>query len=120
MEKNDKSMSSEEKQTVVVLFLLTDLWMEKGRTFSDLFQLRISLTDQDWFRDGYGKEYLLQVDIKNISDIEDLFKKISRKGLADYFAESQTLTLRKPAERIINMARQIHLQIKKKESERNE
>ncbi|MDM8556295.1 hypothetical protein QUF75_16350 [Desulfococcaceae bacterium HSG7] len=120
LEKEDKILSGEEKQTVVVLFLLTDMWMEKDGTFGDLFQLRIHIADLDWFRDGYGKDYLIQVGIEEITHIEDLFRKIYRKGLVYYYSESQTITLRKPAERIINMARKIHSQIKAKESDADE
>ena len=113
LEKENKLLSQEEKQAVVVLFLLTDLWLEKGKSFGDLFQLSIPWTELDWFRDGYGHEYLGQVGIETGDDsaLEQLFRRLSNKGFLDYNAESRTLTLRRPAERLINMARRLYLQI---------
>ena len=113
LEKENKLLSQEEKQAVVVLFLLTDLWLEKGKSFGDLFQLSIPWTELDWFRDGYGHEYLGQVGVEKNDDsaLEQLFRRLSNKGFLDYYAESRTLTLRRPAERLINMARRLHLQI---------
>ena len=113
LEKENKLLSLEEKQAVVVLFLLTDLWLEKGKSFGDLFQLSIPWTELDWFRDGYGREYLGQVGIEKGDDssIEQLFRRLSNKGFLDYSAASRTLTLRRPAERLVNMARRLYLQI---------
>jgi hypothetical protein len=113
LEKETKLLSQEEKQAVVVLFLLTDLWLEKGQSFGDLFQLSITWTELDWFRDGYGREYLGQVGIEKGDEgaLEQLFRRLSNKGLLEYNAEARTLTLRRPAERLINMARRLHRQI---------
>ena len=113
LEKESKHLSQEEKQTMVVLFLLTDLWLEKGKSFGDLFQLSVPWSELDWFRDGYGREYLGQVGIESGDDgaLEHLFRRLSNKGLLEYSAESRTLTLRRPAERLINMARRLHRQI---------
>lgn len=117
LEKVDKVLSNEEKQAIVVLFLLADLWLEKGKSFNDLFQLSIPWIELDWFRDGYGKEYLAQVGIGAKDDlaIEDLFKRLQRKGIVNYNSDTRTVTLRKPAERLYNMARKIHQQLKPKE-----
>lgn len=123
LEKGDKVLSGEEKQTIVVLFLLVDLWLEKGKSYNDLFQLSIPWAELDWFRDGYGKEYLAQVGIGANDDmaIEDLFnKRLHRKGLVNYNIDARTVTLRKPAERLYNMARKIHQQMKPKETIANE
>ena len=113
LEKENKILSQEEKQAVVVLFLLTDLWLEKGKSFGDLFQLSVPWTELDWFRDGYGLEYLGQVGIEKGDDgaLEQLFRRLSNKGFIEYTAESRTLTLRRPAERLINMARRLHRQL---------
>ena len=113
LEKENKLLSQEEKQIVVVLFLLTDLWLEKGKSFGDLFQLSVSWTELDWFRDGYGREYLGQVGIEMGDDgeMEQLFRRLSNKGFLEYSTASRTLTLRRPAERLINMARRLHRQI---------
>ena len=113
LEKENKLLSQEEKQAIVTLFLLTDLWMEKGKGYGDLFQLNIPWTELDWFTDGYGKEYLSQVGIEsgNDSALEQLFKRLAHKGLLEYNDASRSLTLRRPSERLINMARQLHQQI---------
>ncbi len=113
LEKEDKVLSQEEKQTVVVLFLLTDLWLEKGKSFADLFQLSVPWSELDWFRDGYGRDYLGQVGIESGDDgtLEQLFRRLSNKGFLEFSPESRTLTLRRPAERLINMARRLHRQI---------
>lgn len=118
LEKENKLLSQEEKQAVVVLFLLTDLWLEKGKSYGDLFQLNIPWTDLDWFRDGYGREYLSQVGIESDSDnaLEQLFKRLANKGFLEYNADSRTLTLRSPSERLINMARRLHQQINANET----
>ncbi len=117
LEKENKILSQEEKQSVVVLFLLTDLWLEKGKSYADLFQLSIPWSELDWFRDGYGKEYLSQVGIDSDNDgaLEQLFKRLANKGFLEYNDEARCLTLRRPAERLINMARRLHQQIKARE-----
>lgn len=113
LENEDKALSNEEKQTIVVLFLFVDLWLEKGKPYNDLFQLAVTWRDLDWFRDGYGKEYLAQVGIEadDLGPLEDLFRRIARKGMVDYDVETSTVMLRRPAERLLNMARRIHAQI---------
>jgi len=118
LEKGNKLLSQEEKQSVVVLFLLADLWLEKGKSYADLYQMNIPWSEHDWFRDGYGREYLSQVGIErgNETDLESLFKRLANKGFLEYNADSQTLTLRNPCERLINMARQLHQQINPEES----
>ncbi|MBP8002398.1 MAG: hypothetical protein KA314_28645 [Chloroflexi bacterium] len=119
LEKEGKVLSSEEKQTVVVLYLLADLWMEKGKTYGDLFELHIPWRDLDWFRDGYGREYLAQVGLEatdGISKIEDLWQRLSNKGLVAYYPTTSTITLRRPAERLLNMARRIHNQLTAQET----
>ncbi len=110
LEKENKLLSQEEKQAVVVLFLLTDLWLEKSKSYGDLFQLSIPWSELDWFRDGYGKEYLNQVGIDSDSDgaLEQLFRRLANKGFLEYNAEARTLTLRRPSERLINMARRLY------------
>jgi hypothetical protein len=92
--------------------------MEKGKSYADLFQVNIPWAELDWFRDGYGKEYLSQVGIESDSDssLELLFKRLANKGYLEYDADSRTLTLRRPSERLINMARQLHQQINANES----
>jgi hypothetical protein len=122
LEKGDKVLSNEEKQAIVALFLLVDLWLEKGKSYNDLFQLSIPWTELDWFRDGYGKEYLAQVGISANDDLalEDLFRRLQRKGVVNYNVDTRTVTLRKPAERLYNMARKIHQQLKPKETIANE
>ena len=114
VEKVGKQLSMEEKQIIVVLFLLTDLWMERGGTYADLFDLRIAWRELDWFRDGYGREYLAQVNISpnnGLTALEDLWNKMQRRGMAEYDSVTSGLTLRRPSERLINMARQIYNQI---------
>ena len=118
LEKGIKKLTQEEKQTVVVLFLLADLWLEKGKSYADLYQMSIPWSDLDWFRDGYGREYLSQVGIERGNDIafELLFKRLANKGFLEYNPDARTLTLRNPSERLINMARQLHQQINSDES----
>ena len=113
LEKENKLLSQEEKQALVALFLLTDLWMEKGKRYGDLFQLNIPWTELEWFADGYGKEYLSQVGIEsgNENALEQLFKRLAHKGFLEYNDDSRSLTLRQPSERLINMARRLHQQI---------
>ncbi len=118
LEKGTKSLSQEEKQTVVVLFLLADLWLEKGKSYADLYQINIPWSDLDWFRDGYGREYLSQVGIERGNEValESLFKRLANKGFLEYNPDTQTLTLRNPSERLINMARHLHQHINADES----
>jgi hypothetical protein len=111
--KENKLLSQEEKQTVVVLFLLTDLWLEKGKGYGDLFQASVAWGELDWFRDGYGREYLDQVGIEEGNDaaLEQLFRRLAGKGVMEINMDARTLTLRRPAERLINLARRMHQQI---------
>jgi hypothetical protein len=113
LEKENKLLSQEEKQSVVVLFLLTDLWLEKGKSYGDLFQASVAWGELDWFRDGYGREYLNQVGIEDGNDaaLEQLFRRLAGKGLMEINMDARTLTLRRPAERLINLARRMHQQI---------
>jgi len=114
LEKEGKSLSNEEKQAVVALYLLLDLWLEQGKAYQDLFELRVSWQELEWFRDGYGREYLAQVGIDKEGGrtaIEDLWKKLERRGIVDYETETNRLTLRRPAERLYMMAQRIHTQI---------
>jgi hypothetical protein len=113
LEKENKLLSQEEKQSVVVLFLLTDLWLEKGKNYGDLFQAGVAWNELDWFRDGYGREYLNQVGIEDGNDaaLEQLFRRLAGKGLMEINMDARTLTLRRPAERLINLARRMHQQI---------
>lgn len=112
LEKEGKELGDEERQAVVVLYLLADLWYQKGRSYNDLYQLPIVWSELEWFRDGYGKEYLAQVKIADgdFEAIEDVFGKMARKGFVLYRANTSTVTLRKPADRIITMAVAIHRQ----------
>lgn len=118
LEKPNKSLSQEEKQAVVALFLLADLWLEKGKSYADLYQMNIPWSELDWFRDGYGREYLSQVSIErgNEAALESLFKRLANKGFLEYNPDVRTLTLRNPSERLINMARQLYQQINPNES----
>jgi hypothetical protein len=120
LEKENKPLSQEERQSVVVLFLLTDLWLEKGKRYADLFQLNVPWTELDWFRDGYGREYLNQVGIDGGDDgaLEQLFKRLAGKGFLEVDTDARTLTLRRPSERLINMARRLHQQIQSQEETR--
>ncbi len=115
LEKEEKDLSKEEMQTIVILFLLVDLWMEKGKAYSDLFQVAVPWPELDWFRDGYGREYLAQVGIEDQDTIEEAFRKIAGKGLVEYNLVARKVRLRKPAERLITLARKIHKQIKTEE-----
>ncbi len=118
LEKENKILSQEEKQAVVALFLLTDLWLEKGKSYGDLFQASVAWGELDWFRDGYGREYLAQVGIEDGNDtaLEQLFRRLAGKGLMEINLEARTLTLRRPAERLINLARRIHQQINRQDT----
>jgi hypothetical protein len=118
LEKEGKTLNKEEQQTIVVLFLLADLWMEKGSTFGDLFELHVDWRQLEWFRDGYGKEYLAQVDIieeDSLQALENLWGRMARKGIVVQNAITGHITLRQPAERLLNMARTIHNQLQKTE-----
>lgn len=115
LEKDDKALTDEEKQTVVVLFLLGDLWFEKGGNYHDLFSMPVPWTELDWFRDGYGGEYLAQVKFEGLDDIERLWRSLNRKGLVSYRPETRALTLREPATRIFTLARRIHQRLRKAE-----
>ena len=117
LEKADKALSNEEKQTIVVLYLLADLWLEGGKAYYDLFTIKIPWKTVDWFREGYGREYLIQVGIENqdLATIENLWSKLARKGLVEIDSQSGMITLRKPAERLLNLARRIQQHMKAKE-----
>lgn len=112
LEKDDKALTEEEKQTVVVLFLLGDLWFEKGGNYQDLFSMPVPWRDLDWFRDGYGGEYLTQVKIEDLDDIERLWRSLNRKGLVSYRPETGALMLREPSARIFTLARRIHQRLR--------
>jgi hypothetical protein len=114
LEKENKVLSQEEKQSVVVLFLLTDLWLEKGKRYADLFQSSVPWSELDWFRDGYGREYLSQVGISAEDDsaLEQLLRRLANKGFLEINLDARTLTLRRPSERLIEMARRLHQQIR--------
>jgi hypothetical protein len=112
LEKEQKELTGEEKQSVVVLFLLGDLWFEKGGSYQDLFSIPVAWADLDWFRDGYGREYLTQVDIGELDAIERLWRLLGRKGLVTYRPETRTVTLREPAARIFTMARRTHQRLR--------
>lgn len=118
LEKEGKTLNKEEQQSIVVLYLLADLWLEKGKAFGDLFDLRVDWRELDWFRDGYGREYLAQVSITaedGLQTIEELWGRLARKGTVAQDAVTGHITLRQPAERLLNMARTIHNQIQKTE-----
>lgn len=112
LEKEQKELTGEERQTIVVLFLLGDLWFEQGGSYHDLFSLPIRWVELDWLRDGYGREYLTQVNLQDLDQIEELWRRIARKGLVTYHAETRTLTLRDPAARILTVARRIHQRLR--------
>ncbi len=112
LQREQKDLTGEEKQAVVVLFLLGDLWFEKGGSYQDLFSMPVAWAELDWFRDGYSREYLIQVDIESIDDIERLWRTLSRKGLVNYRPDSRTVTLREPAARIFTLARRIHQRLR--------
>lgn len=112
LEKEQKELTSDEKQTVVVLFLLADLWFEQGGSYQDLFSLPIAWHTLGWLRDGYGRDYLAQVDISDTDAIEELWRRLVRKGLVTYHLETRTLTLREPAARVLTLARRLHQQLR--------
>ena len=95
-----------------MLFLLGDLWFEQGGSYADLFSLPIRWADLDWLRDGYGRDYLAQAGLHDLDAIEELWRRIARKGLVTYDAETRTLTLRDPAARILTVARRIHQRLR--------
>jgi hypothetical protein len=112
LEKEQKDLTNEERQAVVALFLLGDLWLEQGGGYQDLFSMPVRWADLDWQRDGYGREYLAQVGLQDVDMLEDLWRRLARKGLVTYDAETRTLTLRDPAARIMTMARRIHQRLR--------
>jgi hypothetical protein len=112
LEKEQKELTNEERQAVVALFLLGDLWLEQGCSYQDLFSMPIRWADLNWLRDGYGREYLAQAGLQDLDAIEDLWRRIARKGLVSYDAETRTLTLRDPAARILTMARRLHQRLR--------
>lgn len=112
LEKEQKDLTHEERQTVVAVFLLSDLWLEQGGSYQDLFTIPIRWADLDWLRDGYGREYLAQVGFQDVDAIEDLWKRIARKGLLYYDADTRTITLRDPAARILTVARRLHQRLR--------
>jgi hypothetical protein len=108
LEYEQKELTSDEKQTMVAVFLLGDLWFEHGGIYRDLFSMPIRWLDLGWMRDGYGRDYLLQVGVKDIDDLEDVWRRAERKGILHYNRDTSTLTLREPAARIFNLAQAIH------------
>ncbi len=112
LEKEQKELTGEEKQTIVVLFLLADLWFEQGGSYQDLFSMPIRWDTLGWLRDGYGRDYLLQVEIQSLDQIEELWRRLVRKGLLSYQPDTRTLTLREPAARILTIARRLHQQLR--------
>jgi hypothetical protein len=111
LEKEQKELSNEERQTIVALFLLGDLWLEKGGSYQDLFTMPIRWAELDWQRDGYSRDYLIQAGLQDTDGIEELWRRMSRKGLVWHDAETRTITLRDPAGRILAMARRLHLNL---------
>ncbi len=79
----------------------------------------IRWADLSWLRDGYGREYLAQAGLQDLDAIEDLCRRIARKGLVTYDAETRTLTLRDPAARILTMARRLHQRLRSAEEAAN-
>lgn len=104
LENDEKELSTEEKQSVVVLWLFVDLSLERGDTWSNLVTRAISWRDLPWFQAGYGELYLSQVNIADLDDIANVWSSMQRKGLVAYRSGSDTVSLRAPAERIINKA----------------
>jgi hypothetical protein len=119
LEKEQKELTNEERQAVVALFLLGDLWLEQGGNYQDLFSMPIRWADLGWLRDGYGREYLAQSGLQDLDAIEELWRRIARKGLVAYDAETRTLTLRDPAARILTMARRLHQRLRAAEEVAN-
>lgn len=119
LEKDARELSKEERQTVVALFLLADLWLEQRRSSSDLFVLPVRWRDLPWFREGYGRDYLEQVGISDLDDLERLWEQLERRGMLTYHKTTMTLTLRDPAGRIIALARRVHQQLRADEEKRN-
>ena len=111
LEKEQKELTKDEQQTVVALFLLADLWLEQGGSYQDLFSAPVRWAELDWQRDGYSREYLAQVGLDSDA-LEDLWRRIARKGLLRYESESRTLTLRDPAARILTLARRLHQRLR--------
>ncbi|WP_129630829.1 condensin complex protein MksE [Candidatus Oscillochloris fontis] len=115
LEKEQKEITNEERQIVVAIFLLSDLWLEQGGSYQDLFTMPIRWADLNWLRDGYGREYLAQVSLQDLDSLEDLWRRMVRKGFVTYNNETRTLTLRDPAARILTMARRIHQSLRSTE-----
>lgn len=121
LEKEDtRELSKEERQAVVALFLLVDLWLEQQQSYSDLFALPIRWRDLAWFRDGYGREYLEQAGITEFDDLEGVWKRLDTRGLVTYRSDTMTVTLREPANRIIALARHVHHTLRAQMEERHE
>jgi hypothetical protein len=110
IEKPSSELSEDEKQTIVIIYLLVDLTLEQGRSPAELYNSPIGWEKLDWFRDGYGYEYLTQVKISDLDDIHEQWKSMKRRGIVEYHPDSRVVTLRRPAERIVNMARTFYLQ----------
>lgn len=115
IEDDERELSNEEKQTVVVLWLYVDLALEQGISWADLTRRPIAWRDFAWFQEGYGADYLTSVKITSLDDINALWTNMERKGLLVYRKDSQTVTLRDPAERIINKAIDIHKHFRQQE-----
>ncbi len=116
LENDEKELSNEEKMSVVVLWLFVDLSLERGDTWSNLINRPVSWRDLPWLQTGYGEMYLSQVKITDLDHIADVWVSLQRKGLVTYRSENNTVTLRAPAERIINKA----LDIQKHYRQQNE
>ena len=112
LEKEQKELTNDERQTVVALLLLVDLWLEQGGSYADLYSVPVRWVELHWLRDGYGREYLTQVALTDLESLEELWQRVARKGLVRYDTETRTLTLRAPAGRIVTMARRIHQQLR--------
>jgi len=119
LEKEQKELTGEERQVIVAIFLLSDLWLEQGGSYQDLFSMPIRWADLDWLRDGYSRECLTQVGLQGLEPLEDLWRRSARKGLVNYDTETRTLTLRDPAARILTMARQLHQRLRAAEEAAN-
>lgn len=104
IEKRSGDLTKEERQTIVVIYLFVDLFLEQGRTPGDMYTQLCNWEKLEWFRDGYGYEYLKQVGITTLDDIHDLWQSLIRRGIVDYNEERRLVTLRRPAERIVQMA----------------
>lgn len=120
LEKDDtRVLSKEERQALVALFLLADLWLEQQHSYRDLFTLPVPWRRLAWFRDGYGREYLEQVEITEIDELESVWKRLDARGIVTYRPDTMTVTLREPANRIITLARHIHHTVRAQMEERH-